>query len=306
MSSTLSRRGLPPDKQQYLLLLGLHPVLQGPSSDQRDLQRRQRCQQDHLLPPGSPSRQRQLNRLQLHLSSSLQTASRHKLSPRNPSLPSQLLLDKKCLSNLPSRHSRPNQPSKPSNLNQPSRHSRPSRPDLNRSNSSLASPSSLNSRPELPSPHRGDPRWSTRCSTPAAFSPRISQLQRTQGMVSTSLILPFCDCIYLHNLHNFNRLPPENHQCANKSRQSASLPCRIKLSSTSSHLAAAGVGGNGVESGLGGQAGRRHAQLRRELTHCCLIRFTSACSVLQIFLLQNQRKQDPVYKEIYPSVRLEI
>merc|ERR1711928_116795 len=116
MSSTLSRRGQLPDKPQYLLLLGLHQVLLGPSSNQRDLQRRQRCQQDHLQPPGSPSRQRQLNRLQLHLSSSLQTASRHKLSQRNPSLPSLLLLGKKCLSNLPSRHSRPNLPNKPSNL----------------------------------------------------------------------------------------------------------------------------------------------------------------------------------------------
>ena len=239
MSSTLSRRGLLPDKPQYLLLLGLHPVLLGPPSDQRDLQRRQHCQQDHLLPPGSPSRQRQLNRLQLHLSSSLQTASRHKLSQRNPSLPSLLLLGKKCLSNLPSRHSRPNQPSKPSNLNQPSRHSRPSRPNLNRSNSSLASPSSHNSQQGPPCHLREDRRWSTRCSTPAVSSPRTSLLQRTPWTVSTSLILLFCDLLFIstHSIFSNSWSPGSNKQCANKWRQPAPLPCCIELSSTSFHLA---------------------------------------------------------------------
>ena len=244
MSSTLSRRGQPPDKQRYLLLLGLHPVLLGPLSDQRDLQRRQRCQQDHLLPPGSPSRQRQLNRLQLHLSSSLQTASRHKLSQRNPSLPSLLLLDKKCLSNLLSRHSRPSLPSRPSNLNQPSRHSRPSRPDLNRSSSSLASPSSHNSQQGPPCHLREDRRWSTRCSTPAVSSPRTSLLQRTPGTVSTSLILLFCDLLFISTHSIFSTSwsgdtppPGSNKQCANKWRQPASLPCCIELSSTSFHLA---------------------------------------------------------------------
>merc|ERR1711874_46910 len=149
--------------------------------------------------------------LQLHLSSSLLTASSHNLSPRTHSLPSRLLLGQKYLS--------------PS-----SRHSRPSRLNLSRNNSSLASPSSLNShpsRPELPSPHRGDPRWSTRCSTPAVSSPRISQLRRTMGMVSTSPILPFCDCIYLYVLNISHRScdtsPGKNNQCGNKSRQPSVL-----------------------------------------------------------------------------------
>merc|ERR1712110_1125120 len=52
-------------------------------------------------------------------------------------------------------------------------------------------------RPEILCPHRGGPRWSTRCLTPAASSPRTSQLHRTMGTVSISPILPFCDCIYL-------------------------------------------------------------------------------------------------------------
>ena len=222
MSSTLSRRGLLPDKPQFLLLPGLHPVLLGPLFDQRH----QLCQQDHLLPPSSPSRQRQLNRLQLHLSSSLQTASRHKLSQRNPSLPSLLLLDKKCLSNLPSRHSRP------------------SRPDLNRSNSSLASPSSHNSQQGPPCHLREDRRWSTRCSTPAVSSPRTSLLQRTPGTVSTSLILLFCDLLFISTHSIFSTSwsgdtppPGSNKQCANKWRQPAPLPCCIELSSTSFHLA---------------------------------------------------------------------
>merc|ERR1711971_539986 len=66
-----------------------------------------------------------------------------------------------------------------------------------RNNSSLASRSSLNSLLELPSPHRGDPRWSTRCLTPAVSSPKTSLLHRTTGTVSTSPILPSCDSIYL-------------------------------------------------------------------------------------------------------------
>ena len=238
MSSTLSRRGQLPDKPQFLP--GLHPVLLGPLFDQRH----QLCQQDHLQPPGSPSRQRQLNRLQLHLSSSLQTASRHKLSPRNPSLPSLLLLDKKCLSNLLSRHSRPSLPSRPSNLNQPSRHSRPSRPDLNRSSSSLASPSSHNSQQGPPCHLREDRRWWTRCSTPAVSSPRTSLLQRTPGTVSTSLILLFCDLLFISTHSIFSNSwsgdtppPGSNKQCANKWRQPAPLPCCIELSSTSFHLA---------------------------------------------------------------------
>merc|ERR1719237_1633576 len=131
-----------------------------------------------LLPHASPSHQRPFRRLQLHLSSSLPTASSHNFSPRTPSLPSRLLLGQKYWS-------------------PGSRRSRPSRLNLSRNNSSLARPSSLNSRPELLCPHRGDPRWSTRCLTPAASSPRISQLHRTTGTVSTSPILPFCDCIYL-------------------------------------------------------------------------------------------------------------
>jgi len=117
-----------------------------PPSDQPDRQPRHQQGLHLLLPHASPSHQRRFRRLQLHLSSSLLTASRLNLSPRTHSLPSRLHLGLQKSWSLSNRHSRL------SRLNLSS---------LN--NSSLTSPSSLNSRPELPSPHKGGQRWSTRC-----------------------------------------------------------------------------------------------------------------------------------------------